>query len=30
MWASTESPQVDDAEATDVAVAPALMTVLHN
>jgi len=30
MWASTESPQVDEAEATDVAVAPAWMTVLHN
>ena len=30
MWASTESPQVDDAEATDVAVAPPWMTVLHN
>ena len=30
MWASTESPQVDDAEATDVEVAPPWMTVLHN
>ena len=30
VWASTESPQVDDLEATDVAVAPPWMTVLHN
>lgn len=27
---TTESPQVDDAESTDVAVAPPWMTVLHN
>jgi hypothetical protein len=30
MRASTESPQVDDLEAADVAVAPPWMTVLHN
>jgi hypothetical protein len=30
VWASTESPQVDDLEATDVPVAPPWMTVLHN